>query len=354
MISIVKYNTENIKPKTANRDIRISIIRILAAIGIVICHILQEYGNQLANWFNVNVQVFLFMSGFLYGNKTIENKILWLRNRFIKILVPYYVFLGIALIAYIILKRELLSFSNIFTTIFCFQLFGESITGLGHLWYIPLILLCYIITPILQIIRNKISKDKKYKILVLIIILIVHCLIIIPTINMRYITSFLTYIIGYYISSSYQNNSKIKKFSSSIITIIAVLLIILEVIRPIFINNYIIYKIISFLIYYRNLFLGIAIFMILYNLIGKILKNKFYYSNTVLSKIDSYTLYIYITHCIYILGPMSLLYITNNIIINFIITFIIIIISTIILKNISDRIIYQISKINLSKKEEIK
>ena len=74
MLSIIKQNAENIKQKNVNRDIRISIIRILATIGIVLCHILQEYGNPLANWLNVNVQIFLFMSGFLYGNKTINKK----------------------------------------------------------------------------------------------------------------------------------------------------------------------------------------------------------------------------------------------------------------------------------------
>ncbi len=354
MLSIIKQNAENIKQKNVNRDIRISIIRILATIGIVLCHILQEYGNPLANWLNVNVQIFLFMSGFLYGNKTIENKILWLKNRFIKILVPYYIFFAIALIAYIILKRELLSLSNIFTTFFCLQLFGKDITGLGHLWFIPLILLCYIITPILQVIRQKISENKKYWLLVLLIILIVHCLIIIPTINMRYITSLVIYIIGYFISLFYQKSKKIKRFSSIIITIIAILLVILEILMPIFISNTILYKIISFAIYYRNLFLGIAIFMILYNLIGRIRKNKFYYTNNILSTLDSYTFYIYLTHCIYILGPMSLLYITNNIIINYIITFAMITISSIILKNISSKVIDQLGKINIRRKEEIR
>ena len=51
---------------------------------------------------------------------------------------------------------------------------------------------------------------------------------------------------------------------------------------------------------------------------------------------------------------MSLLYITNNIIINYIITFAMITISSIILKNISSKVIDQLGKINIRRKEEIR
>lgn len=346
MLTIEKENNRDIKPKIKyeGKDIRISLIRIIATIGIVACHIFQEYGSELANWFNVNVQVFLFMSGFLYGNKTIENKILWIKNRLIRILVPYYMFLILAIIIYMIFGSNLISFSNTFTNILCLQLFWDGIPGLGHLWFIPLILFCYIITPLLQSVKNKISKNKKYFILIFLVIIIIHSLIMIPTIKMRYITSIITYIIGYFISTYYQENKKVKKISTIIITAIAILLVILELIMPTFMNNKIIYKILNFAIYYRNLFLGIAIFMILYNLIEVIRKNKLYYYNKSLIKIDSYTFYVYITHGIWILGPLSLLAITNNIIMNFIITFTIIIVNTVILKYISDKVIAKFQK----------
>ena len=46
------------------RDYKISVIRILAMLSIVVCHIFQAQNNQIAFWLNVGVQVFLFMSGY--------------------------------------------------------------------------------------------------------------------------------------------------------------------------------------------------------------------------------------------------------------------------------------------------
>lgn len=51
----------------------ISFIRMIAMEMIIICHIMQYYDFVLAWWFNVGVQIFLCISGFLYGQKAIEN-----------------------------------------------------------------------------------------------------------------------------------------------------------------------------------------------------------------------------------------------------------------------------------------
>lgn len=50
----------------ANKNVGIMIIRVLAMFSIIICHIFQELGNELAYWFNVGVQIFLFISAFLF------------------------------------------------------------------------------------------------------------------------------------------------------------------------------------------------------------------------------------------------------------------------------------------------
>ena len=71
------------------RNYKISIIRILSMISIVLCHIFQAQKMTFAFWLNVGVQVFLFMSGFLYGKKNIENTWSWIKRQFSKILIPY-------------------------------------------------------------------------------------------------------------------------------------------------------------------------------------------------------------------------------------------------------------------------
>lgn len=54
-------------------DINISFVRMISTLMIVSCHICQYFGHILAWWLNCGVQVFLFMSGFLYGGKRVEN-----------------------------------------------------------------------------------------------------------------------------------------------------------------------------------------------------------------------------------------------------------------------------------------
>lgn len=48
-------------------------LRALSMISIVICHLAQFYQNNMSQVFNVGVQIFIIISGFLYGCKTIEN-----------------------------------------------------------------------------------------------------------------------------------------------------------------------------------------------------------------------------------------------------------------------------------------
>ncbi len=50
----------------------ISLVRIMAMFSIVLCHVFQAYNNSLAWRFNVGVQVFLVLSGYLYGHKEIS------------------------------------------------------------------------------------------------------------------------------------------------------------------------------------------------------------------------------------------------------------------------------------------
>lgn len=54
-------------------DLGISFCRYIAMNFIVACHVLQYYDNELAWWFNCGVQIFICISGFLYGQRRIDN-----------------------------------------------------------------------------------------------------------------------------------------------------------------------------------------------------------------------------------------------------------------------------------------
>lgn len=77
--------------------------------SIVICHILQSYDNRWAFVFNIGVQVFLVLSGYLYGKKVVTDWKKWAVGRLKRVYVPMFLFLIIVLPFYLIFHREIFS-----------------------------------------------------------------------------------------------------------------------------------------------------------------------------------------------------------------------------------------------------
>ena len=71
------------------------IIRVFAMLSIVVCHLFQSYNLGLAGLFNIGVQVFFVLSGYLYGTKMILDWKNWAKKRIHKIYLPYFVFFDI-------------------------------------------------------------------------------------------------------------------------------------------------------------------------------------------------------------------------------------------------------------------
>ena len=97
------------------------------------------------NWLNVGVQVFLLLSGFLYGNKhKIDPKTFYWKN-IPKILIDYWFYVALMVPVYLFVANRNISMNE-----YIRLLLGISvgIPGMGHLWYISTILVCYIITPL--------------------------------------------------------------------------------------------------------------------------------------------------------------------------------------------------------------
>ena len=67
-------------------------LRAFAIVLILACHFLQGLGNSLAFALNVGVQIFLVISGYLYGRRHIVFAP-WFRKRVITVYVPYSLFL---------------------------------------------------------------------------------------------------------------------------------------------------------------------------------------------------------------------------------------------------------------------
>lgn len=183
---------------------RISIVylRIFAMLSIVICHIFQSIGiYELSSVFNVGVQVFFLMSGYLYGHKYIYNWKNWWAKRFAKVYFPHLVFIVIAITLIVIFKDGILRWYDIPIYILNIQGFihctsalsSLGIEGLNHLWFMTAIMIAYFTTPILQRFRRKAAKA-----LFICIALLVLSHLFIPMHVVWVLEWGLLYAIGYY------------------------------------------------------------------------------------------------------------------------------------------------------------
>lgn len=293
------------------KDASISLIRMVAMSFIIICHIFQTYGNELAWWFNVGVQIFLIISGYLYSKKDYskESPLNILKKQFKKILLPYYLFLPIVIVLYSFLCPQYLSFTSIVKYILCCGV----LEGQGHFWFITYILFCYLITPYLYLIK---SLTKDYS---LIKTLFTYCFVVILFIiltiafhsyfNASYIVC---YFIGYFIGDIFirfkEKFNIIYYITLCFALLFCGLKIYLLYINPVSLNG-VMLSIFNLFKLYSHLLLGLAIFLTLLKL-----PNIKY--NKVLSFSDKYSYEIYIVHSLFIRSTFNLLYITDYILPN--------------------------------------
>lgn len=85
------------------KDYAISFIRFLSLCMIIACHICQFYENELAWWLNCGVQIFLLISGFLYGQRDYIEPVKFYKRNIPKILIDYYLYLVVILPVYVLI-----------------------------------------------------------------------------------------------------------------------------------------------------------------------------------------------------------------------------------------------------------
>lgn len=137
----------------------IKYIRVGSMLAIVLCHLLQAYSNRWAFVFNIGVQVFLALSGYLYGRKIISDWKQWGMGRVKRVYVPMFLFLIVVLPLYLFFHREVFSWKAYalnFVNLqgIPFAMGGGMVQGIRHLWFITAIMFAYLTTPLLHCLRN--------------------------------------------------------------------------------------------------------------------------------------------------------------------------------------------------------
>ncbi len=122
---------QKINSISQKESIALSYLRIIATLLIVICHFLEAFDNRWAYVCNIGVQIFLVMSGYLYGRKEITHWKDWFIKRIEKVYLPMFILITIVFILYFFLCRNELSVLS--CLMYYFDLQGFAFAGGGNL-----------------------------------------------------------------------------------------------------------------------------------------------------------------------------------------------------------------------------
>lgn len=187
------------------RDTGIVLLRVCSMFMIILCHCSAYVGlSWLAQFLNVGVYVFLFISGWLYSKKAIARPTQWMLNRWKKICVPALVWTMMVIVYALSVKKEspqwsdvLLLAANFQGLSFVFPFFPSlsaqgALSGLGNLWFVTVIMLCYLI--VLAAKWNEKQGDRRFQMLYGIGSIICFLILGLFRINLSY---FIIFLIGY-------------------------------------------------------------------------------------------------------------------------------------------------------------
>lgn len=135
------------------RDSTISIIRVLAMISIIAGHVFAWENINTYQLLSIGVEIFLFVSGYLYAHKDIDSILAFLKERITKLLIPCWIMMCVIGIVTWCIEGELESGTvlvyllNLQGIPFVFRGIKKwpVISGGGQLWFLTVIFACYII-----------------------------------------------------------------------------------------------------------------------------------------------------------------------------------------------------------------
>lgn len=286
------------------RLLYISVIRFVSMVMIIACHICQYYNNEWAWWLNVGVQMFLIISGFLYGSKSIKEPISWLKRNFSKILLPYYVFLFTTIFLYTFFCPESNSIKSVVESIFCVG----TILGIENIWFVGYILFCYLLTPYLVMLTEKWSDKKESTVLMRIALFFGVFYIVSDLIDFYFQPDkILCYFIGYFFAFLIRNYGD--KYYKRIFYISLPMAIISKIFFVHLRGNG--FPLVGYIGLYSHILLGVSLvfgLMLFFKGLDVVL-NKI---KCLLDFSDKYSYCIYLAHQLFILSPLTFMQLTNN------------------------------------------
>lgn len=285
-----------------SESMALSVIRVFAMALIVSCHIAQCYELQIAWLLNVGVQIFFFMSGFLYGRlDTPASPFDFYKKRFIKVYIPFLIWVALIVGVYAVFGLYRPSLKQIVLYLFNLQWFSTPIEGLNHLWFLTVLMVGYLLTPWVK---------RLHKILPIVCISVFVVLCTVEFVFIKKFYSFFAWIALYFAGMMYGRYYS-KKTSSWVLVVSAVFLIILAVL---FKPDWLTQTDYRYHTIWLHWVLGVFLFTLLYRTLPHLIKPEKNFA--VVVHYDKISYEVYLTHHPLILGPLSMLFITRYSLIN--------------------------------------
>ena len=280
---------------TQSESVALSTIRVFAMTLIVSCHIAQCFDLQIAYLLNIGVQIFFFMSGFLYGRLDIpKSPFDFYKKRFIKVLLPYYIFLVIIIAIYWVFQLYQFNAKQILLYLLNLQCLSTPIEGLNHLWFLTVLMVGYLWTPWVK------RFLKKYP--VLLVVAFVACCVA-EFVLVRKFYSFCAWVALYFAGMLFGFYYS-KKTSNLVLLISSVVLAVLLVLfKPDWLTQF---EFRSYTIWLHWV-LGLFLFVFLFRVLPLVINPEKY---LFLKHLDSISYEVYLIHHPLILGPLSMMFLT--------------------------------------------
>lgn len=129
--------------------------RVLGMFFILLCHFTQQskniYLNVSAQLFNIGVEMFIILSGFLFGTRERGecSTIRWLKKRTKRIFIPYELFAFVLFIIHLSCGKNVLKMDWVWLFL-GIQGSIVGVQGAEQTWFITSMLLCYLCTPLFE------------------------------------------------------------------------------------------------------------------------------------------------------------------------------------------------------------
>ena len=319
--------------KNQGKDLSISMMRFISMCMIVAYHISFYYNFRNGKWLYIGVSVFLCISGFLYAKKDISDDINFIRRSFKKILFDYYIYIILLIPFYFLFAPDYINIKQAVATFFF-----VSLVGLEHFWFIPYMLACYAITPLLSKFCAKLHRFDNRQFLGILICTMAVIEIILTLFIERFDPSrIFCYVLPFMISHRLQSSKLTMK---TVLMWLIPICLILAVFMPGVTSQLEGYfsAIYGKIFKYSISFFGVTGFFIFYEIFKKIKLNESSIMRKLLSFSDKYSYDVYLTHHVYIGKPFWISTIFESVFLNITFILILIAISGWLLKSIANRL----------------